>query len=55
MPNFLVRNEAVQMHREIRVTDKAGLGYFLKREQVAQMTLGNVAHHRDSSASLRGF
>jgi alkylation response protein AidB-like acyl-CoA dehydrogenase len=45
-----VANEAIQMHGGIGVTDELDIGFFLKRARVAEMTLGDAAHHRDRFA-----
>jgi alkylation response protein AidB-like acyl-CoA dehydrogenase len=52
---LLIANEAVQMHGGVGVTDELDIGFFLKRARVAQMTLGDAAHHRDRFARLNGF
>ena len=51
----LVANEAVQLHGGVGVTDELDIGLFLKRAAVAEMTLGDAAHHRDRFARLKGY
>jgi alkylation response protein AidB-like acyl-CoA dehydrogenase len=48
---LLIANEAVQMHGGIGVTDELDIGLFLKRAQVAAMTLGTSEYHRRRFAS----
>ncbi len=50
-----VAGEAVQMHGGVGVTDELDIGLFLKRARVAQLTLGDAAHHRDRFARLGGY
>ena len=50
-----VAQEMVQMHGGIGMTDEHNAGLYLKRAQVADMTYGNVAWHRDRYARLSGF
>jgi len=51
----LIGNEAVQMFGGIGVTDEEEIGLFLKRARVAELTLGDAAHHRARFAALSGF
>jgi acyl-CoA dehydrogenase len=51
----LVANEAVQLHGGIGMTDEHDIGFFLKRAQVAEMTFGDAAYHRDRFATLGGY
>jgi len=51
----LVGNEAVQMFGGIGVTDEEEIGLFLKRARVAELTLGDAAHHRARFARLNAF
>lgn len=50
-----VAKECVQMHGGIGVTEEHDAGLFLKRAQVAAVTLGSPAQHRDRWARLRGY
>jgi alkylation response protein AidB-like acyl-CoA dehydrogenase len=50
-----VAHEAIQMHGGIGMTEEHDIGLFLKRARVAEMTLGDAAHHRDRYARLKGF
>jgi len=50
-----VAQEMIQLHGGIGMTDEHDAGLYLKRAQVADMTLGNVAFHRDRYARLSGF
>ena len=50
-----VAQEMVQMHGGIGMTDEHDAGLYLKRAQVADMSYGNVAWHRDRYARLSGF
>jgi len=47
--------EMVQLHGGIGMTDEHDSGLFLKRAQVADMTFGNVAFHRNRYAKLAGI
>ena len=51
----LIGNEGVQMFGGIGVTDEEEIGLFLKRARVAELTLGDAAHHRARFATLNGF
>jgi acyl-CoA dehydrogenase len=51
----LVANEAVQLHGGVGVTDELDIGFYLKRAAVAEVTLGDAAHHRDRFARLKGY
>jgi alkylation response protein AidB-like acyl-CoA dehydrogenase len=51
----LIGNEGVQMFGGIGVTDEEEIGLFLKRARVAELTLGDAAHHRSRFATLNGF
>ena len=42
-----VAQDMIQLHGGIGMTDEHDAGLYLKRAQVADMTLGNVAFHRD--------
>jgi alkylation response protein AidB-like acyl-CoA dehydrogenase len=50
-----VAHEAVQLFGGIGMTEEHDIGLYLKRARVAEMTLGDAAHHRDRYARLRGF
>lgn len=50
-----VAQEMVQMHGGIGMTDEHDAGLYLKRAQVADMTWGNLAYHRDRYARLSGI
>ena len=50
-----VANEAIQMHGGIGMTDEHEIGFYLKRARVAELTLGDAAHHRARWASLAGY
>ncbi len=50
-----VAQEMVQMHGGIGMTDEHDAGLYLKRAQVADMTFGNVAFHRERYAQLSGI
>lgn len=51
----LLSREMLQMHGGIGMTDEADIGFFLKRAQVTEQTLGNGDYHRDRFASLQGY
>ena len=51
----LVRNEAVQMHGGIGMTDEYDIGFYMKRARVAAAFLGDALFHRERYASLNGF
>ena len=50
-----VAQEMVQMHGGIGMTDEHDAGLYLKRAQVADVTYGNAAFHRDRYAQLSGI
>lgn len=50
-----VAQEMVQMHGGIGMTDEHDAGLYLKRAQVADMTWGNEAFHRQRYARLSGL
>jgi len=50
-----VAQEMIQLHGGIGMTDEHDSGLFLKRAQVADMTWGNAAFHRDRYARLIGL
>ena len=45
----------VQMHGGIGMTDEHDAGLYLKRMQVADVTYGSLAYHRDRYARLSGI
>ena len=47
--------EMIQMHGGIGMTDEHDAGLYFKRAQVADLTLGNVAFHRERYARLLGL
>lgn len=47
--------EMIQMHGGIGMTDEHDAGLYLKRAQVADLTLGDVAFHRERYARLAGI
>ena len=53
-PSCWSRNEGVQMHGGIGMTDEHDIGFFLKRARVAEMTFGDAACHRDRFARAAG-
>ena len=50
-----IAQETVQLHGGIGMTDEHDAGLYLKRAQVADMTWGNEAFHRQRYARLSGF
>ncbi len=50
-----IAQEMIQMHGGIGMTDEHDAGLYMKRAQVADMTLGNVAFHRERYARLSGI
>ncbi|MDP6932314.1 MAG: acyl-CoA dehydrogenase family protein [Myxococcota bacterium] len=50
-----VAREAIQLHGGIGMTDEHFIGFHLKRAQVASMTLGTSAWHRDRWGRLHGY
>ncbi|MDJ0866739.1 MAG: acyl-CoA dehydrogenase [Myxococcota bacterium] len=51
----LAANEGVQMFGGVGMTDEYDVGFYLKRARVAEMTLGDAAHHRARWARLQGY
>jgi alkylation response protein AidB-like acyl-CoA dehydrogenase len=51
----LCRNEGVQMHGGIGMTDEHEIGFFVKRRRVAQASFGNTAFCRDRYARLMSY
>ena len=51
----LVSNEAIQMHGGIGVTDEYDIGFFLKRDRVAEQIFGSAKFHTERYANLSGF
>lgn len=47
--------QMIQMHGGIGMTDEHDAGLYLKRAQVADLTLGDVAFHRERYARLAGI
>ena len=53
--NYLVTNEAVQMHGGVGVTDEYDVGLFMKRARVTEQILGNSEYHLDRYANLSDY
>lgn len=51
----LVSREMLQMHGGIGMTDEADIGFYLKRAQATEQTLGDGDYHRDRFATLQGY
>lgn len=51
----LAVQEAVQMHGGIGMTDELEIGFFMKRQRVAQELLGDANFHADRWARLREY
>ena len=50
-----VAREGIQMHGGIGMTDEFDIGFFLKRQAVAEQTFGDVHFHRDRYGELHGY
>ena len=50
-----VTKTAIQLFGAIGFTDEADIGFFLKRAKVAEILFGDVQHHLDCYASLKGY
>ena len=50
-----VAREAIQIHGGNGMTDEFEIGFFLKRQAVAEQTLGSTAFHIDRYAALSGY
>jgi acyl-CoA dehydrogenase len=53
--NYLVTNEAVQMHGGVGVTDEYDVGLFMKRARVTEQIFGNSEYHIDRYATLSDY
>ena len=53
--NYLVTNEAVQMHGGVGVTDEYDVGLYLKRARVTEQIFGNSEYHIDRYATLSDY
>ena len=53
--NYLVTNEAVQMHGGVGVTDEYDVGLFMKRARVTEQIFGNSEYHLDRYANLSDY
>ena len=53
--NYLVTNEAVQMHGGVGVTDEYDVGLFMKRARVTEQIFGNSEYHLDRYATLSDY
>lgn len=51
----LAVQEAVQMHGGMGMTDEFDVGFFMKRQRVAQELLGDAGFHTDRWARLQGY
>ena len=52
---YAQRQEGVQMHGGIGMTDAHDAGLYLKRARVVEALYGGAAFHRDRYAALLGF
>ena len=50
-----VAREGIQMHGGIGMTDEHEIGFFLKRQAVAEQTLGDTHFHRNRYGELNGY
>lgn len=53
--NYLVTNEAVQMHGGVGVTDEYDVGLYMKRARVTEQIFGNSEYHLDRYATLSDY
>lgn len=53
--NYLVTNEAVQMHGGVGVTDEYDVGLFMKRARVTEQIFGNSEYHIERYATLSDY
>ena len=53
--NYLITNEAVQMHGGVGVTDEYDVGLFMKRARVTEQIFGNSEYHIDRYATLSDY
>ena len=53
--NYLVTNEAIQMHGGVGVTDEYDVGLYLKRARVTEQIFGNSEYHIDRYATLSDY
>ena len=51
----LVAREGIQMHGGIGMTDEFDIGFFIKRQAVAEQTFGDVNFHRNRYGELEGY
>ncbi|MCP5181537.1 MAG: acyl-CoA dehydrogenase family protein [Pseudomonadales bacterium] len=51
----LVAREGIQMHGGIGMTDEFDIGFFIKRQSVAEQTFGDVNFHRNRYGELEGY
>ena len=50
-----VAREGIQMHGGIGMTDEFDIGFYLKRQAVAEQTLGDMYFHRNRYGELNGY
>ena len=53
--NYLVTNEAVQMHGGVGVTDEYDVGLYMKRARVTEQIFGNSEYHLDRFATISDY
>lgn len=53
--NYLITNEAIQMHGGVGVTDEYDVGLFMKRARVTEQIFGNSEYHIDRYATLSDY
>jgi alkylation response protein AidB-like acyl-CoA dehydrogenase len=51
----LVSREGIQMHGGIGMTDEFDIGFFIKRQAVAEQTFGDASFHRNRYGELEGY
>lgn len=50
-----VSREGIQMHGGIGMTDEFDIGFYIKRQAVAEQTLGDMYFHRNRYGELNGY